>query len=97
VSGISRLGGLGKRLLQVAAQRVIAAGEEVERRAVVRELPAGSGPAGQDPAPNPHAPSPNRLDPSADPFDAALTRLRAERPPPDPPETHSEAPPDDAR
>jgi hypothetical protein len=92
VSGIGRLGGLGKRLLQVAAQRVIAAGEEVERRAETRQLPARS-----DPAPSRRATTPHQLDRSPDPFDAALTRLRAERPAVDPPRAHSEAPPDDAR
>ncbi len=92
MSEIGRLGGLGKRLLQVAAQRVIAAGEEVERRAQARQLPARP-----DPAPSRPAVSPNRLGPSPDPFDAALTRLRAEWPADDPSQPDSEAPPDDAR
>ncbi len=71
MSGIGFLGWLGKRLLQAAAQRVAAAGEEVESRVEPKQLPPGI--------------APDRLD-------AALERLRAERPAAEPLEPHAEQP-----
>jgi hypothetical protein len=44
VSGIGFLGGLGKRLLQAAAQRVVAAGEAIESRVETKQLPPGIAP-----------------------------------------------------
>lgn len=58
---IGFLGGLGKRLLQAAAERVAA----VEERPAPKQLPRGIEP---------------------DKLDAALARLRAERPPADGPQ-----------
>lgn len=70
MSGSGFLGGLGKRLLQAAAQRVAAAVEEAERK----QLPSKTAPA-------PTVPNPIQTD-TIEPvrLDAALARLRADRP-----------------